>query len=185
MVTSTQIWTLVIGAVLLCITALGFASDPMHPLPKFPEMKSVKSGVLFGLQKGEFTAFELGMERQWKKIKLKEPEIKALNLALEYQFRSNVFGLKPGFWFKTGRLSFTYGGAFTLLTDFKYNRIGISPQLGYRVLNFHGFASYNFLVGPKEFTDYNRMHVTLRIYLNQERKLELDKKKTKKPVDKK
>jgi hypothetical protein len=171
---------------LLCLTARANTLPPYIHTKLLPEIKSVKTGVLFGLQKGEFTAFEIGMERQWKKVKLlaKDYEIKAINFVMEYQFRSNVFGLKPGFWFKTGRLSFTYGGALTLLTDFKYNRVGISPQLGYRFLNFHGLASYNLVVGPKEFIDYNRIHVAIRFYLNQSRKIEVEKKDGKKKTEK-
>jgi hypothetical protein len=150
---------------------------PFSTSKLLPEIKTIKTGVLFGLQKGEFMAFELGMERQWKKVKLKEQTIKAINFVMEYQFRSDVFGLKPGFWWKTGRLSFTYGSALTLLTDFKYNRVGVTPQLGYRILNFHAIASYNLVFGPKEFIDYNRIHVALRFYLNQSRKIEVEKKK--------
>lgn len=153
-------------------------NNPVQP-KLIPEIKSVKNGILFGLQMGKYTAFELGGEKQWKKIKLKEAETKALNAVFEYQFKSNTIGLKAGGWYKTGRLSFTYGGAVTFLSNFDYTRWGISPQIGYRILNFHGYLSYNITAGPKLYSEFNKLHVAVRFYLNKNREIEVEKKKKK------
>jgi len=162
--------------IILLVASFTFSINTFFSID-LPQIKTVKSGLILGLQNGKYTAFEIGGERHWKKIKLKNPTTIAVNAIMEYQFKSNVFGLKPGFWFKTNRLGFTYGSSITFLSDFDYTRWGIAPQLGFRFLIFHGLASYNITVGPKAFEEFNRLNVALRIYLNKDRKIDMKRKK--------
>jgi hypothetical protein len=164
---------LFITMVLVCQKSV--ASDPF--LIELPKVKTVKSGLILGLQNGKYTAFEIGGERHWKKLKIKNPTTVAVNAIMEYQFKSNVFGIKPGIWVKTNRLGFTYGSSIAFLSDFEYTRWGIAPQIGFRFLIFHGLVSYNATVGPKVFEEYNKLNVALRVYLNKDRKVDIKRKK--------
>lgn len=140
-----------------------------------PEVKTIKTGLLVGAQKGRFFGVELGMERQWKELKLKKPFTWAIAANGEYHFGSNNLGFKAGPWFKWGRADFTYGVNLTYLSDFTYSRLGASPAIGFKIIGFHLLASYNFLVGSDQFTDYNKLHVSVRYYLSKDRKFKLDK----------
>ncbi len=142
------------------------------------KISSTKTGMIIGLQKGKYTGFELGMERQWKEIKLKSPFTMAATFNMEYQFGANVIGFKGGPWMKFGRMDFTYGANATFLSDFEDNRFGVSPALGFKLLGFHAIASYNFVFGPERFSEYNKMHVSLRYYISKSRKINWNKKKS-------
>lgn len=159
---------------ILLISALGFSNQPSGIIP---ELRTVKTGLLIGAQKGKFFGVELGMERQWKEIKLKKPFTWAIAANGEYHFESNNLGFKAGPWFKWGRADFTYGVNFTYLSDFEYARIGASPSIGFKLIGFHLMASYNFLYGPSQFTDYNKLHISLRFFLSKERKFKWKKDK--------
>lgn len=67
-----------------------------NPSGIIPELKTVKTGLLIGVQKGKFFGIELGMERQWKEIKLKKPFTWAIAANGEYHLGSNNLGFKAG-----------------------------------------------------------------------------------------
>ncbi len=141
-----------------------------------PELRTIKTGLLIGVQKGEFFGIELGMERQWKELKLRKPFTWAIAANGEYHFGSNNLGFKAGPWFKWGRADFTYGVNFTYLSDFTYACVGASPSIGFKLIGFHLMASYNFLAGPDQFTDYNKLHVSLRYFISKDRKFKWEKR---------
>lgn len=149
------------------------ASDNLGILP---ELRTIKTGLVIGAQKGQYFGVELGMERQWKEIKLKKPFTWAIAANGEYHFGSNNIGFKAGPWFKWGRADFTYGANFTLLSDFTNYRIGVSPAIGFKLIGFHLLASYNLLGGSSSFTDYNKLHLSLRFFLSKDRQFKWEKK---------
>lgn len=158
---------------ILLIPFLGKSTTPPGIIP---ELRTIKTGLLIGAQKGKYFGVELGMERQWKEIKLKKPFTWAIAANGEYHFGSNHLGFKAGPWFKWGRADFTYGINFTYLSDFEYGRAGFSPSIGFKLIGFHLLASYNFLYGPSQLQDYNTLHLSLRYYLSKDRKFKWNKK---------
>lgn len=158
---------------LVCIPLLSWSTEPQGLIP---ELKTIKTGLLLGAQKGRYFGVELGMERQWKELKLKNPFTWAIAANGEYHFGSNNFGLKAGPWFKWGRADFTYGVNLTYLSDFTHSRFGASPAIGFKLIGFHLLASCNFLFGADQFTDYNKLHLSLRYFLSKDRKFKWDKK---------
>ncbi len=144
-------------------------------LPDLPSVRTKKTGMLIGLQRGKFNGFELGMERQWKQLKLKKPFTFATAFTMEYQFQANAMGFKIGPWVKYGRADFTYGANFTYLSNFDENLFGISPHIGFKMLGFHVLASYNFMPNRSSFVDYNTLHLSLRYYISKSRKFKVKK----------
>lgn len=167
---------LLITLITLFISIKGLATEPIGILP---ELKTIKTGMLIGVQKGKYFGIELGAERQWKEIKLKKPFTWAIAATGEYQFGANNLGFKAGPWFKWGRADFTYGMNLTLISDFEYSRFGVSPSIGFKLIGFHILASYNLLGGDSNFTTYNKLHLSLRYYISKDRKFEWKKKDNK------
>lgn len=157
----------------LLISCSVYSSEPTGIIP---ELRTIKTGLLIGAQKGKYFGIELGMERQWKELKLKKPFTWAIAANGEYHFGSDNLGFKVGPWFKWGRADFTYGVNLTFLSDFEYNRFGASPAIGFKIIGFHILASYNVLYGPDQFNDYNKLHLSLRYYISKDRKFKWDKK---------
>lgn len=149
----------------------------MNPIP---ELNTIKTGLLLGAQKGQYFGVELGMERQWKEIKLKKPFTWAIAATGEYQFEANTIGFKAGPWVKFGRVDFTYGVNALILSDFEYTKFGIAPSIGFKLIGFHLLASYNITNANGPFVDYNKLHVSLRYFLSKNREFKWkkgDKKK--------
>jgi hypothetical protein len=159
---------------LLLTSFLSFRSN--SPTGIIPELRTIKTGLLVGAQKGQYFGIELGMERQWKELKLKKPFTWAIAANGEYHLGSNNLGFKAGPWFKWGRADFTYGVNLTYLSDFEYARVGFSPAIGFKLIGFHLIASYNSLYGPDQFDDYNKLHISLRYYISKDRKFKWAKK---------
>ena len=101
-------------ACLLLLPVLGHAQDKetIFGNKKKPlvEISVKKSGPYFGLQRGKYTVPEIGVERQWKQIRLRNPHTHAAHLGFNYNFKYNILGYDMGYWFKTQRLGLTYGG---------------------------------------------------------------------------
>lgn len=167
--------------VVISITSV-FAGDPPSKNNKvlMPELNTVKTGLLIGYQLGQYQGFELGMERQWKEIKLKKPFTFAISATGEYQLEANILGFKAGPWFKSGRADFTYGVQFVAFSDFIDTRIGFNPNIGFKIIGFHVIAGYNILVDESLFTEYNRLHLSIRYYVSKDREFKWKKKKKKK-----
>lgn len=149
------------------------------PTGIIPELRTIKTGMLVGIQKGTYFGIELGAERQWKEIKLKKPFTWAVSATGEYQFEANNLGFKAGPWFKWGRADFTYGANFTLMSDFTHYRTGISPTIGFKIIGFHIIASYNVLWGDPSLITYNKLHLSVRYYISKERKFKWKKDSSK------
>ena len=128
-----------------------WSCEPPIVLNPLPELNTIKTGLLIGVQKGKYFGIELGMERQWKEIKLKKPRTFAIAATGEYQFQANTLGFKVRPSWKFGRADFTYGFNATVLSDFEYNKFGISPAIGFKLLGFHLLASYNITSNKKNF----------------------------------
>lgn len=140
------------------------------PFPKFKVTRN-KQGFLIGYQKGKYDAIELGLERQWKQIRLKSPATIAGAVTMEYQFNSNVLGYKIGPWIKFGRMDFTYGTNLFAFSDFEHWRIGISPALGFKLFGFHFISSYNIPFNSNQLIEFNKLHVSIRYFISKKRNL--------------
>ena len=133
------------------------------PLPKYVARKKA-FGMIGGIERGQFTFLELGVEQHWKKFKLKRAPTFAINANMEYNFGYNVLGYNAGAWFKIGRVNLTYGFTINYITDFERSRFGIGPQIGFRLLGFHLVNGYNFLFADKELHRVNKFYVGLRYF---------------------
>ena len=171
---------LLIG-MLMCMFLLNVqGTEPPATFPPIPELNTIKTGMLIGVQKGVYFGVEMGMERQWKEIKLKKPRTLAIAATGEYQFEANTIGFKAGPWVKYGRLDFTYGINATILSDFDRTKFGVSPAVGFKIIGFHLLASYNITSGKEPFTAYNKLHLSLRYYISKDREFKWKKSDKKK-----
>src|SRR5207302_2766620 len=102
----------------------------------------------------------------------------------EYNFGHNVLGYKVGLWQKTGRVNLTYGGNLVYYTNFHGGqRYGLGPAVGFRFAGFHLINGYNLLFGNKasdkgsenEFTDVNKVYITLRYFFPVQHKFTWDR----------
>ncbi len=139
-----------------------------------PNLKLRKSGPYFGVQRGKYWVGELGMEIQWKKVKLTKALTQSIHSGFNYDFKENILGYDFGYWLKTSRLGLTYGGDFIFRTDFYQNRIGFTPLVGYKLFGFHFQAGYNFLTQPDSFNNTNAFFVSLRFVLINQRDFRID-----------
>lgn len=148
---------------------------------KKPRMKiqifTQKTGLLLGLQQGKFTNIEVGLEHQWKKLKLVKPHVYAAKANMEYNFKDNVIAYKIGAWTRQGRLALTYGVNFGYFSDFENSNIGITPAIGIKLLGFHFENGYNFVLGPQNVENINFIYVAARYFFINNRKTKIKKKK--------
>lgn len=122
-------------------------------------------GMIGGIERGKHTFLELGLEAHWKKYKLRKAPTLAINANMEYNFKYNVLGYNACVWFKIGRVALTYGLNFNYITDFDSTRLGLGPQIGFRLLGFHLVNGYNFLfMGDKTLKANNTFYIGLRYY---------------------
>ena len=136
-----------------------------------------KSGPYFGLQRGEYLILELGVEQQWKKIKLKTAKTQALSTGFNYNFKYNVLGYDAGYWIKPSRVGLTYGANVIFRTNFDENRVGIAPVVGYKLYGFHLQTGYHFLTPASNFDETNRFFISLRFILINDRDTDYLKKR--------
>ncbi len=133
------------------------------------EIKVKKTGPYFGYARGKVDAFELGVERQYKKIKIVRPITHGVHLGFDYNFKNHVLGYQMGYWVKEGRLGLTFGGDLVFRTDFSENRFGGGPCIGYRLLGFHLQTGYHLLSKADSFTNTNDFFIRLRFTIVNER----------------
>ena len=158
---------------------LFYGFDARTIMSPIPELNTRKTGLLIGVQRGVYNGIEFGWERQWKEIKLKNPKTFAFSAVGEYQFKANVLSFKAGPWMKLGRADFSYGANFVAMSDFRYSKLGVAPAIGFKFLGFHLQAGYNLLLGNRNFTDHNRLYLSLRYYISKDRKFFWKKEKKK------
>ena len=135
----------------------------------------VKTGPYFGLERGKYTNVEIGMERQWKRVRLREAETHAAHLGFNYNFRHNVLGYEMGYWYRPGRVSLTMGGSICFLTDFDETKIGFAPTIGYKIWRLHLQTGYKFMTTADFFDEHNRFFVSLRLGWVTDRDVKLPK----------
>lgn len=128
-------------------------------------------GPLLGYERGRNDFIQLGYEYNWKKIRLKEPVIRAVDGFAEYNFWENVLGVKVAYWQRHGRMKLTYGGHVGYFTDFEYSSPSVGPSVGFRILGFHGQAGYNFLLSNRREIEANRLYLSLNYFLPRHSKL--------------
>ena len=139
-----------------------------------------KSGPYFGIQQGRYTVGEIGMEMQFKDIRLVKTKTNSFHAGLEYNIPNNVLGLNAGYFHKPSRLDLTYGVDVALRSNFTEERYGISPVIGYKIFGFHLRAGYMLLMPSQTFTETNQLFIDLRFILVNNRKFEWNKRKKKK-----
>lgn len=169
---------------ILLLPVLGFSQKKESLFGKkkpLLEISVKKSGPYFGLQRGKYTVAEIGVERQWKQIRLKNPQTHAAHLGFNYNFKYNMLGYDMGYWFKTQRLGLTYGANIFMRTNFDDTRLGIAPVIGYKIWLVHFQTGYHFMPRlPAENFETNRFFVSLRIGIINERDIDFDWRKRKK-----
>lgn len=139
-----------------------------------------KLGPYFGLQQGKFLVGEIGMEAQFKEINFKRPKTNALHAGLEYNIPNNALGVSAGYWHKPSRFDLTYGFDVALRSNFKAERYGIAPVVGYKIFGLHVRAGYMFLTPSKIFTETNQLFINARFILVNRRDFKWNKRKKKK-----
>ena len=136
-----------------------------------------KMGPYIGLQRGLYTVGEIGMEFQYKDINFKKPKTHGLHAGLEYNIPNNALGFNAGYFHKPSRLDLTYGFDVALRSNFKAERYGISPVIGYKLFGLHIRAGYMFLTPSKIFTETNQLFVNVRFIMVNNRKFKWNKRK--------
>lgn len=142
-------------------------------LPKYVATKR-SFGMIGGIERGNITFLELGVEAHWKKIRLVNARTMAANANMEYNFGNNILGYNAAGWMKHGRVNLTYGVNFIYTTDFENTRYGMGPQIGFRLLGLHLVNGYNFLLGDEELENVNKFYVGLRYYFPLEKKTKIE-----------
>ena len=139
-----------------------------------------KLGPYFGLQQGRFLVGEIGMEAQFKDIRLLKPKTHGLHAGLEYNIPNNALGANAGYWHKPSRLDLTNGFDVVLRSNFEARRYGISPVIGYKIFGLHLRAGFMFLTPSKIFTETNQLFINARFIIVNNRKFQWNKRKKQK-----
>lgn len=140
-----------------------------------PEVKVRKSGPYFGVQKGKYLNGEIGMEHQWKTLKLVKPITQAVHFGITYNLKQNVMGYEAGYWCKVGRFNLTYGINALFLTDFNYQRFAFTPVIGYKFMGFHAQTGCNIMAPSTQFKNVNTFFISLRFLLINNRDWDIKK----------
>lgn len=140
-----------------------------------PKVKSQKSGPYIGFQKGKYNLIEFGAELQLKKITLTHPTTNAFRLGANYDFRSGVLGFDACYWRQQTRLGLTYGAILSHRTNFDDSRLGFSPVIGFRLLQFHLQTGYTFYTKATDFDEVNRFFIALKFTLINKRDIDVKK----------
>ncbi len=159
----------------LCLISNAFFSQEKES--RWQKLKDTKvniykSGPYIGVQRGQYTNFEIGFERQWKKVKWVKPQTHSLHAGISYNYINNVIGYEFGYYNKTGRADFTYGVSGIYLTDFIHSRVGIVPVIGYKLYGFHLQAGFNLLTPLANFKTVNTPFLSLRFFIMKKRNVD-------------
>jgi len=160
-----------INKLFLAIIFLSILGSPIYAQKKesvFQVKKRhvVKSGPIFGLEKGLSIGVELGAEKQWKQLKFKNAPTIAINSLLSYDYQNEVLGFDIGSWYKKNALGFTLGASLGVRSDFTNNRMVFTPTIGYKIWQLHAMAGYHFLSPSSSFIQpVNTVFVSLRFVL--------------------
>lgn len=121
-----------------------------------------KTGPYFGLQKGKYLVPEIGVERQWKMIRLLRTQTHAAHMGFNYNLKYNLLGYDAGYWWKPHRIGLTYGANLFLRSNFEQTKIGIAPVIGFKIWLLHFQTGYHFMPRHKDF-ETNAFFVSVRI----------------------
>ncbi|MFN6945587.1 MAG: hypothetical protein ACK4ND_11615 [Cytophagaceae bacterium] len=138
-----------------------------------------KYGLLLGVQRGRNTFWELGVQKQWKKLSIQNPRMWAVYGTMMYNLPNNTLAYQTGVWTKKG-VDLTYGMNFCYFSDFYSQRIGGGPVIGFRFLGFHLMTGYNYTFGPQEMTTANNLHISARYFIPTFSTTEIERSKKKK-----
>lgn len=139
-----------------------------------------KTGPYFGIQKGKYTVLEIGVERQWKKIRVRQPVIHAAHAGFNYNFKYNMLGYDMGYWHKPNRIGLTYGGNLFFRTNFDDTRVGIAPVVGFKFALLHLQTGYHFMTRLPDNFETNKFFISLRIGIINDRDIDFNMRKKKK-----
>jgi hypothetical protein len=134
------------------------------------------SGALVGYQRGKYNFFELGAEKNWRKIRLKGPKVYAVSGTVEYNLWDNILALRAAAWMRRGRFDFTYGLHGGYFTDFTNSNPGVGPAIGFKLLGFHGQLGYNYLIGKQKLEKANTLYLNLRYFSPLHTQLDVERK---------
>jgi hypothetical protein len=121
-------------------------------------------GPVLGVERGKFTFVTLGGEI-YKSYGLLKPKRITGGFQIQYNFGHNVIGYRLYSFYKRGHLGLTYGLGLNYITDFTNARYGISPQIGYKLLNFHLYAGANITLGSADLQNYNKFFIGLNLFI--------------------
>lgn len=160
----------------LCGSVLAFAqlSDIKNPLDYKYSVR--KTGTAFELQYGSHILGAVGIERQWKQLKLFKPHSKALFADVKVGLVPVVLSPEIGGWWKEGRTNLLFGGAINWTTDFRQNRWGISPFVGIKFSGFQIKAGVNLREPNATFKELNTFYLAARFVLVNDWKFKKKKK---------
>lgn len=142
----------------------------------FLKLNITKTGPYFGLQQGKYLIPEIGVERQWKKIRLKNSVTHAAHMGFNYNFKYKVLGYDAGYWIKPHRIGLTYGANLFFRTNFDRGKIGVAPVIGFKFWLLHFQTGYHFMARPNDF-ETNTFFVSLRVGIINDRDVDLKRKK--------
>jgi hypothetical protein len=169
--------------ILFCCLFLVYSTHAQRSPFEFNKKKSnriVRSGTFFGVQTGRYWVGEIGIERQSKQLKIKKPNTQALFFALNYDLDNAVIGSDIGYWFKTSNLGFSYGVKGILKSDFSSFKYGLSPTIGYKVLQLHVTTGYQFLLPNRRSDAFDLNYLFLSVKFLLVNDLDVKKKRKKK-----
>jgi hypothetical protein len=121
-------------------------------------------GPVIGIERGKFSFFTFGAE-VYKTKGLIKPQRITGGFSIAYNFSYNVIDYKLYAYYKQGRLGLTYGIGACYISDFLNSRIGLSPQIGFKLLNFHLYTGLNLMFGSKEVQDFNKLFIGLNFFI--------------------
>lgn len=161
--------------------SFGSLTDKKEPLLK---VSVTKTGPYFGLQRGKYTVLEIGGERQWKKISLKDPHIHAVHTGFNYNFKHNILGFDAGYWYKPNHIGLTFGGNIVYRSNFDRSLLGIAPVVGFKFWLLHLQTGYHIMPKAPANFETNTLFVSLRIGIINDRDFDIEwRKKKSKPSD--
>ncbi|MBL4862782.1 MAG: hypothetical protein JKY09_07185 [Crocinitomicaceae bacterium] len=143
------------------------------------DVRVKKTGPYFGIQRGRYTVPEVGIERQWKKIRLGTSITHAGHMGFNYNIKHNVLGYDLGYWLKPHRVGLTYGANLFYRTDFDQSKVGIAPVVGFKIWVLHLQTGYHFLQRPSDF-ETNTFFMAVRIGIINDRDVDFFTRKKKK-----
>lgn len=134
------------------------------------DFSKIQNGPYLGLQQGRNVVLELGFEKRIKDVKWKKPNTHAFNIGGNYDYRSNVLGIDAGYWFRPGRISFTFGAQVAVRSNFDQAMIGLTPTIGYKIWLIHANAGYYLYPNPIPGVITNNLFLQLRLVLTESTK---------------